>query len=259
MMIQHLKILIVEDEQLIAADLAHLLTDWGYQVVGSADNSDQAVALFTTHQPDLVLVDIQLEGMLDGVDTVRRFNQIRQIPFIFLTGQADFQTIERVKTIEPSAYLLKPFDERHLHISIELALNNFSRKDTPQYESPLVASEAAKDIKLNADTILKHQDVLFIKQNYRFTKIKIEELMYVEADRNHSYLVLKNQKYILRLSLAVIVEKLDHPDIVRVHRSFAINRRFVESFDDSEMTVHGKSIPFTASYRDDFLRVFDVN
>ena len=254
---QNLKILIVEDEQLIAHDIQGLLTDWGYEVVGCANHAAQAIGYFEKHSPDIVLLDIHLGETTDGVDLARRFNTIKKVPLVFLTAQSDFQTVERAKTVEPAAYLLKPFDERHLHISLELAMSNFSQKTPPQYTSnkePIFAHE----IKLGADVILKQGDAIFIKQNYKFTKFKIEDLVYIEADHNHTYLVMKQQKYIVRMPLALVVERLADANLVRVHRSFAINRRFVEEFDDTQILVNNKHIPLTSAYREDFLKTFNV-
>jgi two-component system, response regulator PdtaR len=254
---QNLKILIVEDEQLIAHDIQGLLTDWGYEVVGCANHAAQAIGYFEKHSPDIVLLDIHLGETTDGVDLARRFNTIKKVPLVFLTAQSDFQTVERAKTVEPAAYLLKPFDERHLHISLELAMSNFSQKTPPQYannKEPIFAHE----IKLGADVILKQGDAIFIKQNYKFTKFKIEDLVYIEADHNHTYLVMKQQKYIVRMPLALVVERLADANLVRVHRSFAINRRFVEEFDDTQILVNNKHIPLTSAYREDFLKTFNV-
>jgi two-component system, response regulator PdtaR len=254
---ENLKILIVEDEHLIANDIQGLLTDWGYEVVGCASRAEQALDYFDKYSPDLVLLDIHLGEATDGVDLAKKINALRKVPLVFLTAQADFLTVERVKAVEPAAYLLKPFDERHLHISLELAMSNFSQKAPPQYsgqKEPVFAHE----VKLGADVILKQGDAIFIKQNYRFIKFKIEDLVYIEADHNHTYLVMKQQKYIVRMPLALVIERLADAALVRVHRSFAINRRFVEAFDETQIMVNNKEIPLTAAYRADFLKTFNV-
>lgn len=253
----NLKILIVEDEHLIANDIQGLLTDWGYEVVGCASRAEQAVAYFEQHNPDLVLLDIHLGEATDGVDLAKKFNALRKVPLVFLTAQADFRTVERVKTVEPAAYLLKPFDERHLHISLELAMSNFSQKAPPQYSTPK-EPVFAHEVKLGADVILKQGDAIFIKQNYRFIKFKMEDLVYIEADHNHTYLVMKQQKYIVRMPLALVIERLADAALVRVHRSYAINRRFVEAFDETQIVVNNKEIPLTTAYRADFLKTFNV-
>jgi DNA-binding LytR/AlgR family response regulator len=254
---QNLKILIVEDELLIANDIRQLLLDWGYQVVGIATTGEEALPIFTKELPDIAIVDVQLAGQIDGIDTVQYFNAINRVPVIYLTAQADISTVERAKMTHPAAYLLKPFNERHLHISLELAISNFSKNLPPQLTSekePLFAHE----VKLSADVILKKEDAFFIKQNYRFVKLKIDDLVYIEADRNHSYLVMKNQKLIVRMPLTEVIERLSWNFMVRVHRSYAINIKYVDEFDETEVIVNGKAIPLTLSYKDDFLKKFNV-
>lgn len=251
------KILIVEDEMLIARDLEGILSDWGFDVVGIADAGEEAYSLYLLHEPDLMLIDIQLYGGMDGIELAQQCNVIRRVPFIYLTGQADHATIERAKATNPAAYLFKPFDEKQLLVSIELALTNFEKKDTPQYlNTP--NEELDINLKLTADSILRLGENVFVRHQVRFVKFGIDELLYLEADRNHTFLVTKKQKFIIRLPLTTVIEKLNDLTVVRVHRSFAINVLNVEEFSDSEIIIAGKSISLTPSYRDDFLKRFSI-
>ena len=256
-LMQTLKVLIVEDEPLIADDIKGLMLDWGYEVVGCAVSSHEALQLFEAYSPDLAIVDVNLRNGDDGIETVKQMNVIHRIPIVYLTAQADSLTVDRAKETKPSSYLLKPFDERNLHISVELALSNFL---APIETHKLKEKEVlfAHESKLTSDVILKQGDTIFIKQNYRFVKLKMEDFVYIEADRNHSYLVMKQQRYIIRLPLAIVLERLDESYFVRVHRSYAINMRFVEEFDDNEVVVNKKAIPITATYREEFLKQFNI-
>jgi two-component system, response regulator PdtaR len=254
---QEAKILIIEDEMLIAHDLEALLNDWGFNVAGIAGVAEEAYSLYLIHEPDLMLVDIQLHGNMDGIELVQQCNAIKRIPIIYLTGQADHATIERAKATNPAAYLFKPFDEKQLLVSIELALTNFENMVTPQYLSSK-NEELDNTVKLTADSILRMGDNVFIRHQVRFVKFSIEELLYLEADRNHTFLVTKKQKFIIRLPLTSVIEKLNELNVVRVHRSYAVNVINVEEFSDSEIVISGKEISLTPSYRDDFLRRFNV-
>lgn len=256
-----LNILIVEDESLIAYDVQCLLLDWGYGVVGIASEGAEAIELFNTHKPDLVLVDVNLIGDMDGVETVRAFNKIRKVPVIYLTAQSDFTTVNRVKSTNPAAFLLKPFDERHLNISIELALNNFHRRSTPEIENEEEQESEtlwANEVKLNSDVILKKDDQIFIKQKLRFVSFGNDKLLYIEAANNHSYLYTESQKFVVRMSLAAILSRLDFPCIVRIHRSFAININYVTQFDEKHVIIDERDLPLSTSYKKDFYRHFEV-
>jgi two-component system, response regulator PdtaR len=253
------KILIVEDQLIIARDIEALLTDWGYEVVGYAASSSEALLMFDKFQPDLALVDIQIDGTMDGIEVAKSFNATRPIPIVYLTAQADKGTVERAKTSNPSAYLLKPFDERHLQISLELAFDLFVKQQHPSPKLDVLPHLAnATDIKLSSDIILQNDDSIFIKQNYRFVKLKKDELILIEADRNHSYLYTPQHRYIVRMPLTNVLERLHNANLVRVHRSFAVNINYVEDFNDSEITVNSKTVPFTAAFREEFLRNFNV-
>ena len=116
------KILIVEDERIIAADLSDRLRRMGYEPVGMAHRGDQAIAMAEALRPDLVLMDIRLEGEMDGITAAREINRRFRIPSIFLSAYAEPATVERAKLAEPFGYLLKPFDDRELHANVEMAL-----------------------------------------------------------------------------------------------------------------------------------------
>jgi two-component system, response regulator PdtaR len=255
---QTIKVLIVEDQNLIARDIESLLSDWGYAIVGCAVSGAEALSLFNTHKPDLAIVDVHIEGDMDGIDTVYQFNAIRQIPIVYLTAQADTMTVNRAKASNPSAYLLKPFDERGLQISLEMAFNAFSKMQAPpQYVGKEHSkAQAANEVKLGADVILQIDNAIFIKQNYRFVKLDKNELLLLEADGNHTNIHTKQHRHIVRINLTTVMERLHCDKLVRVHRSFAINTQHIEEFNDSEIMVGGKSVPLSAAYRDDFFKKF---
>lgn len=116
------RILVVEDENIVALDIEMRLIGLGYQVVGTADTGQRAIRLTMDEQPDLILMDINLRGEIDGVETAKQIQAERNIPIVFLTAYADDVTFgEAVKT-ELFGYILKPFDEKELHMAIEIAL-----------------------------------------------------------------------------------------------------------------------------------------
>jgi CheY-like chemotaxis protein len=117
-------ILVVEDELIVAENLRVTLNGMGYEVPRTACCSMEAIRFVEEHPPDLILMDIRLDGSeFDGVETARRIRGRYDIPVVFLTAYADDETLERVKVTEPFAYILKPFNERELFSAIELALH----------------------------------------------------------------------------------------------------------------------------------------
>ncbi|MBC7944934.1 MAG: EAL domain-containing protein [Burkholderiales bacterium] len=116
------KILVVEDEAIVALDLEQQLLEMGYEVCGSADNDADAIALARQHRPDLVLMDIVIKGDMDGVETARHIGHGLQIPVVFLTAYSDARTVERAASTAPHGYLTKPFEPKALRAAIEVAL-----------------------------------------------------------------------------------------------------------------------------------------
>jgi two-component system cell cycle sensor histidine kinase/response regulator CckA len=116
------RILIVEDERIVARDIENRLTRLGYEVVGAARRGEDAVGMAEQLRPNLVLMDIRLEGALDGVAAAQEIRTRWQLPVVYLTAYADQDTLQRARVTEPFGYVLKPFDERELHTAIEMAL-----------------------------------------------------------------------------------------------------------------------------------------
>jgi PAS domain S-box-containing protein len=117
------KILVVEDETIVARDIQQSLTRLGYDVPTTATSGEEAIHKTKEIDPDLILMDIVLKGQMDGVETMRQINRQFDVPVIYLTAYADDATLERVKTTSPAGYMLKPFHPNELRPTIELALH----------------------------------------------------------------------------------------------------------------------------------------
>lgn len=130
-----IKILIVEDEAIIAAEIRSLLKKLGYEVIGKTDNGDKALDLFTNLRPDLVLLDITIKGTLSGIDLAKIIRKKYNFPFIFLTSHSDLNTLNDVKETLPYGYIVKPFTQNDLRSAIELALFKFQSDNTPAFPS----------------------------------------------------------------------------------------------------------------------------
>ena len=116
------QILIVEDEPIVAADLKVRLELLGCHVVGAVPSGEKAVAMAGQSRPDLVLMDIRLEGRMDGIEAAQEIRRQWRLPVVYLTAYADDTTLERAKVTEPFGYILKPFEDRELKTVIEMAL-----------------------------------------------------------------------------------------------------------------------------------------
>jgi two-component system cell cycle sensor histidine kinase/response regulator CckA len=123
------RILIVEDENIVAMDLAVTLRRLGYDVIGTENNGISAIQSAAAAKPDLVLMDIRLKGAMDGIEAGTTIQRDLGIPVVFLTAHGDADTVQRTKAASPYGYLVKPFDERLLYRAVEVALNLATRDE----------------------------------------------------------------------------------------------------------------------------------
>jgi signal transduction histidine kinase len=176
------KIMIVEDESITAMELEGRLEYWGYTVLPISSSGKKAIEIATTMAPDLILMDINLKGKMDGVETMEHIKEHLDVPVIYLTAYSDEATLQRAKITEPYGYILKPFEERELYILIEVALykNQMEQKlkkanielQTRNSELKAFAHTVAHDLKTPLNIITGFAEVL----TDSFTEMSKEEL-----------------------------------------------------------------------------------
>jgi len=127
-----IKILIVEDEPVIAKNISMYLDNNDFMVSGIAYDYEEAMKELEHNTPDAVILDINLDSDKDGIDIASHINKEFHIPFLFLTSYSNKETLERAKVVEPSGYIVKPFNERTLLASLEIAISNFSQRSNQQ-------------------------------------------------------------------------------------------------------------------------------
>jgi two-component system, response regulator PdtaR len=152
---------IVEDEAIVANDLKETLQSLGYAVAGTAKSGEVAIEKIRETRPNLVLMDIHLAGTMDGIDTAGQVRTLFNIPVVFLTAYADNALLERAKRTEPYGYIIKPYDDRGLQSTIEMALYKFRADERVKENEALVRSL----LNINPDPVFiidKDTRVLFI-------------------------------------------------------------------------------------------------
>jgi CheY-like chemotaxis protein len=135
------KILVVEDDTIIALTIQGRLKEFGYEVVGRASNGEDAIKKAKELQPDLVLMDIHIKGPMDGIQTAETVYGIYNIPVIYLTAYSDEKTLERAEKTSPFGYVVKPFNDDTLRTTIKMAL----LKDRSNKEKDRIRTLASSD------------------------------------------------------------------------------------------------------------------
>jgi len=147
------KIMIVEDEGIVAADIGRQMSDLGYDVVATAYSGEEAVEKVREAHPDLVLMDIVLAGKMDGIQAAEKIYAISDAPVVYLTSYADDKTFGRAKVTDPFGYILKPVEKRQLHVAIELALHRHAIELNLRKKHARIYSSMKGMIKAIAETI----------------------------------------------------------------------------------------------------------
>lgn len=227
-------ILIVEDEPLIADDIAETLERHQYTVVAIVDEGKDALDALQKHAPDMALLDINIEGEMDGIELAPKLG----IPFVFLTSYYDQKTLDRAKLVQPSGYIVKPFNERDLIANVEMALHK---------------SPAWKSGKEHAKSKQSEPEKFFVRANQDIISISSADIIYVEAFDNYANLYTKTNKYIISHTLKSIEEKLIPLGFLRVHRSYLINFDAIDTISEGYVYLKGHRISLGKSYRKDFM------
>lgn len=231
-----IKILIVEDDPIIGADLGDRLTEMGFQALGPVGTGMAALALVAQHNLDLVLMDIQLEGDLDGIETARRIREKHPLPIIFLTSNSDDATFSQAKATKPQAFLSKPFRGKDLKHAIELAIGQAAKEHT------VVATEE--------NTFLL-QDRFFLKVNDRMVRLFYRDILWVEADDYYCKIVTKERELLVGQTLKKMTEALEKvPELIRVHRSFLVNLLHIEEIGDVHLYINKRQIPISKAAKE---------
>lgn len=238
-----IKILVVEDEIIIAAKISMHLTKLGYEVTGILPRGEEALVSVEENRPDIVIMDIRLKGGMNGIDTAIRMQKIADIPVIFLTANADEATFNKAKAAKPYAFLSKPYKQTDLQRAIELTI------------SRLVADEnklPPGDSDINDQPYIL-SDRIFVRQREKMIKIIVADILYIEADRNYCRIFTKTNEYLLSITLKTIEEKLNNHIFLRVHRSYLINLSHIDAVADDHVIINQKAVPVSAGLKENLL------
>ncbi|HRV54585.1 MAG TPA: response regulator transcription factor [Mangrovimonas sp.] len=222
-----LRIYIVEDEPLIASTIETALLKQGYQVCGDTDNAHGALSDIKSLRPDLVLVDIQLDGDKTGVYLAKQLDSLG-VPYIYLTSQTDPQTITEVKQTKPLGYIVKPFTEAGLRSSIEIAWNNYSQEE---------------------------DDFLVFTSNNMTYKIKQSQILYLKAFDNYCYIFTQDTKYLVPKTLKYTSETLTD-QFIKTHRSYIVNSSKITSISSDFVLLDVIEVPLSQSYKETIRQYF---
>jgi len=233
------RILIVEDDMIIAANISLQLSRLGYEVTGIETRGEEAIVHARRNCPDIILMDINLKGSLDGVETVKTIQTYADIPIIYLTANNDEVTFNRARETHPRAFITKPFNKVDLQRSVALVVQGSKGTEDP-------GSGGIAEMQLMNDRI-------FVRHNGHMCKLLLEDILYIEADRNYCTIVANDGNYVLTSTLKTMERKLPASSFVRVHRSYMVNISKLDVVADSHLEIKRKVIPLSKSHKEPLL------
>lgn len=235
------KVGILDDEVIICETLNKYLLELGYEVPDYALNYNEAVDLVTIQMPDIMLLDININGDKSGIDFAKFVRENHNIPLIFVSSYSDKAILQSAKEVQPNGYLVKPFTKNDLFAAIEVALSNFSLQLKHK-----VSSEE-KSFKLLTDAIFIKQDSLYIKVYFR-------DILYIKSEGVYAKIFTKEKKYLIRETLKNLIEAIPSDSFFHIHRSYIVNINSVDAVNTEYVLIDKEPIPMSRTSREEFLK-----
>jgi DNA-binding LytR/AlgR family response regulator len=240
------KILLVEDELIIAEHISSELQNFGYEVLEIIMKGEHVPGYISKNKPDLIIMDINLAGQLDGIETAKIIAETERIPIIFLTGNIDDGTFERSKEAFPYGFVGKPFKTKDLIRAIELVLERVQK----------AYSMEEKTANNDENSLGNQADYIFVRSNGKMSKVMFDDIRYLKADRSYSEIYTDQKTYLISSPLKKVENNLNSPLFQRTHRSYVVNINAVDEFDDNYVFIKKTAIPVGKSFKKDLFQKF---
>lgn len=229
-MAQALKILIVEDEPIIALDIREIIEEAGHSCCGIAKNVSKAQTLLVEEECDLVLLDISLAENSSGIDLAKQLNEKYSIPFVFISSHSDVHTSTIVASLNPVGYIVKPVQPQTLLMTITIGYENF--------------------LKRHSDSNEIQEDFIYIKDKSKLVRIKFDAILFAEALDNYCYIITEAKRYLINSTLKKVEEKLQDRGFIRIHRSHLVNANHITMIQENFVFIDEHKLLIGKTYRD---------
>lgn len=219
---KQIKVLIAEDDVLIAEHLKTIFIKNRFQTIDLAHNKKDVLDKIINNVPDIVLLDIRMDTPQTGIEIAEYLMKNYDLPVIFLTALSDKRTIDSALKTNPYGYIVKPFKAAEVITSVKIALEKHSRNHPKQY--------------------------ILIKDGHLDVKLGLRDILYIKTDKNYIELHTKTKKYTVRQSLSDFLDNADHGFFYRSHKSYAVNINFVTELRSDYLLINTIRIPVSRTY-----------
>lgn len=236
-----IRVLIVEDDLIVAQEMSAQLTDVGFDVLEVVSSAYDARRALHVYQLDIILIDIKLRGEENGISLGIHIYNDFHLPIIFVTSLSNEDTVKAAIAARPAAYLVKPYNPRALQVAIEVAFSNFEKKLLPTYGRTQAPNQSHYTL----------DDRVFVKDSRnRLERVNCNDILWLKAESSYVEINTQERKYLLTTdTLGSFIEKLRIEGLLRVHRSYAINLKKVTAVEGNTIEIGDQVIPIGKNYR----------
>ncbi len=219
---KNVRILIVDDDVLISETLKDYLQQLGFSQIKMTHSKKETFQLINFWKPHVALLDIRMEELYDGLEIGQRFRDEFKTPFMYVTAHADLEMTQRILKTKPDGYITKPIRINELMVNLGMVVQRFE--------------EVSDEI------------VLEIKSGYEKERIFLNEILYLKSEGNYVEIYLESRKVVVRNTLESILQDMNQEAIIRIHRSFAVNRLKIIKHSSSEIFLEKITLPISRTY-----------
>ncbi len=242
-----IKILIVEDNALFALEVEMLIFNLGYEVLKVVNNSEDALATIAFTPPDLIIMDVDIEGNLNGIEVAEKIKH-RQIPVLFITSMTDKNLYEKAKKTSLVGYLIKPFDELSLQSAIEFGLSSLHQKDIVQQQFKGWEGDFV------------HNEKLLVKQGHQLRKLNIHDILVATSAGNYCEIQTTTEKHVINLSLTKFLKMLPKGEFIRIHKKHIVQLKQIQNIilSDNMLEINREEYPIGRAFKEALLKQFKI-
>lgn len=219
---ENIRILIVDDEVLIAETLKDYLQKLGYKQIKMTHSKKETFELLSFWKPHVALLDIRMEELYDGLEIGEQFKSEYKIPFMYVTAHSDMEMTQRILKSKPDGYITKPIRINELMVNLGMVIQRFHE--------------------------VQNEVLIEFKNGYDLERIHLSDLKYIKAEGNYVEIYLQSRKLLVRNTLEAILQEMNNELIVRIHRSFAINTQKIKKRSTLEVDLGDIQLPISRSY-----------
>lgn len=217
------RILIVEDERILSQTICAMMEEMGHVVIKCVHTLAKAQEAIRMGGFDIAVLDINLKEGKEGIELGQMLHQL-EIPFFYLTSYSDMQTVQLAKDARPGAYVVKPFTERDLFVALEMTAMNL---------------------------VLDMDPSIIVRKGNAYCKVYTRDIRYMKVENVYVEMHTKDQVWLKRSTLRDLLLEIDDADFIQTHRSYAVNSKYVSTWNGQNVLVGDVEIPISRRMAED--------